>query len=93
MLFLLPPPFDPNSLKPISHTFVQYSVQDPSPFGIAFAYASLIPIFLIVSYVSIFCARREIIVLNALIGQLLCEAVNLVLKKAIRESRPTGKLL
>ncbi|CAG8537247.1 2686_t:CDS:2 [Paraglomus brasilianum] len=37
-------------------------------------------------------ARREIVAINMFIGQLTCELTNAILKRIIREQRPTDKL-
>ena len=78
---VLEPPL--TSLK-VTHVFY-----DPSdPLSLLFAYMALIPQGLMVIYVTLIYARREIEVVLMLVGQLLSEATNWVLKRLIKEDRP-----
>ena len=52
------------------------------------ALVSLAPIFLIAQMAALLAVRRDVQTASLLIGQLLNEVVNYVLKNAIRESRP-----
>jgi dolichyldiphosphatase len=52
------------------------------------ALVTLSPIFLLCAYVTIILYRRELTFINALIGQLGCEAFNWFLKRLIRQPRP-----
>ncbi|KAJ2322114.1 hypothetical protein IWW51_004277, partial [Coemansia sp. RSA 2702] len=73
-------------LKPFSLTHFQY--QDGDHFGMLLALISLAPIFLIVSETSIILSRREMASILLLLGQLLNELFNLIIKLTIREPRP-----
>ncbi|KAJ2808138.1 hypothetical protein H4R20_000993 [Coemansia guatemalensis] len=73
-------------LKPFGLTHFQYREGDS--IGMVLALASLFPIFLIVAETSIILGRREAAGILFLLGQLLNEAFNLVLKHAIRDERP-----
>ncbi|PIA15169.1 hypothetical protein COEREDRAFT_82157, partial [Coemansia reversa NRRL 1564] len=77
-------------LKSFGLTHFQYREGDKM--GMALALASLFPIFLIVAETSIVFGRREAAGILLLLGQLLNEAFNLVLKLAIREDRPNIQL-
>eukprot|EP00833_Pecoramyces_ruminatium_P008733 jgi/Orpsp1_1/1182765/evm.model.c7180000082597.2 len=72
--------------KPISLTYVLYEKGDF--FGMILALSSLCPIFLIVAYTSVILARRELIIVFTLIGQLLNEVFNTVIKHIIKQPRP-----
>ncbi|KAI8813935.1 dolichyldiphosphatase 1-like protein [Cladochytrium replicatum] len=77
-------------LKAITLTFVQYDAEDP--LGKLLAYASLVPIALIVSYITLIAFRRDVATIVFFAGQILNEAFNAVLKAVIREPRPTDYL-
>ncbi|ORX52959.1 PAP2-domain-containing protein [Piromyces finnis] len=72
--------------KPVSLTYVVYEKGDI--LGFILAYSSLCPIFLIVAYTSIILSRRELIIIFTLIGQLLNEVFNGIIKNIIKEPRP-----
>ena len=74
--------------KLLSLTAVVYREGDR--LGQALALASMLPIFLIVSYLTTIAVRRELHTCAILFGQLLNEALNLALKKQIRQPRPEG---
>jgi dolichyldiphosphatase len=76
--------------KPLSITYVQYTKGDIV--GELLAYSSLAPVFTIVSFTALFVMHRNIRTLYFLIGQLLNEAFNLLLKNVIREERPADLL-
>ncbi|RHZ72437.1 hypothetical protein Glove_242g141 [Diversispora epigaea] len=80
----------PDHLVPFSLTFVEYNPSDPISF--MFAFITLSPLALIVSYVSIIFARREIATINMFIGQVICEVVSFGLKRWIKEKRPNDKI-
>jgi dolichyldiphosphatase len=73
------------SLK-ITHVF--YNPSDP--LSLVSAFLALIPQALMVIYVTLLYARREVDVLLMLAGQLGSEVSNLVLKRIIKEERPPG---
>jgi dolichyldiphosphatase len=77
-------------LQSLKVTHVYYNPSDP--FSLALAFLALIPQALMVIYVTLIYARREIEVVLMLVGQLLCELVNLILKRVIKEDRPPGKV-
>ncbi|KAI8852222.1 phosphatidic acid phosphatase type 2/haloperoxidase, partial [Chytridium lagenaria] len=74
----------------LTFTYIQYSPHDP--LGKPMALASLIPIFLIVSYTTLIIARRDAVIVLMLLGQLLNELTNYMAKKAIKQPRPTNYL-
>jgi dolichyldiphosphatase len=76
--------------KPLSITYVQYQKGDI--IGELLAYSSLAPVFTIVSFTALFVMNRNIRTMYFLIGQLLNEAFNLVLKHLIKEERPADLL-
>ena len=69
-------------------THVYYRPGDP--FSLISAYLALIPQGLMVVYVTLIYARREIEVVLMFIGQLLSEVANWILKRIIKEERPKG---
>ena len=82
-----------DSTKPLASidlTHVQFSPNDP--WGLLMAYASLIPIALLVSYTTLIAFRRDVATIGMLAGQLSNEAVNYVLKKVVKQARPTSTL-
>ncbi|KAJ3416719.1 Dolichyldiphosphatase 1 [Chytridiales sp. JEL 0842] len=84
-----PIPTSAEGLKAFSLTFVQYDPTDRL-LGKPMAIASLLPIFMIVSYLTIIAVRRDVLVALMFLGQLLNEGLNLIAKKSIKEPRPTG---
>ncbi|KAI8321722.1 dolichyldiphosphatase [Martensiomyces pterosporus] len=81
---------DTSQLKSFSLTHFQYQAGDP--IGMFLALISLFPIFFIVMETTIVLSRREVAGVLLLIGQLLNEAFNLVLKEVIQEDRPHFEL-
>ena len=77
-----------NKFEPIDITYYVYRKGDI--LGQTFAFASLIPIVLLVAEATVVACRREIAGLVLFIGQLTCEVLNRVLKSHFQESRPTG---
>jgi len=69
-------------------TYVEYHEGDI--IGFLSAGVSLAPVFAIVAYVSVILARREIITIAALAGQLGNTILNVVIKKIIDAPRPDG---
>jgi dolichyldiphosphatase len=78
-------------LESVSFTHVQYIVGDK--LGKILAISSLFPIFIIVSYVTVIAHRRDLATMWMFLGQLLNEVFNYVLKRVIREERPTSLFL
>lgn len=77
-------------LASISLTHVQY---DPtSHLSHACAYLALVPQVLMISYVTLVWSTREVEIAIMFAGQLACEALNWILKRYIREERPTQML-
>ncbi|KAI1615824.1 dolichyldiphosphatase [Exophiala viscosa] len=74
-------------LASLSLTHVRYNPNDPLSY--ASAWLALVPQGLCVTYVSLIWASREIEILLMFAGQMACEALNFVLKRLIREERPT----
>ncbi|CAG8476350.1 9010_t:CDS:2 [Ambispora gerdemannii] len=77
-------------LTALSLTHVEFNPSDKIAY--TFAYITLAPIFIVVSYVTTILARREVATINMFIGQIVCEALNAVLKSVMKEKRPTDKL-
>jgi dolichyldiphosphatase len=77
-------------LASISLTHVQY---DPSShLSHASAYLALVPQVLMITYVTLIWSTREIEIALMFAGQLGCEGLNWMLKRYIREERPTQML-
>ncbi|KAF3931594.1 Dolichyldiphosphatase [Dactylella cylindrospora] len=79
---------DTAPLASLSLTHVSYDPTDPV--SLLAAYLSLIPQALVIVYVVLIFANRELEIILAFAGQMGCEAVNYVLKRLIKESRPTN---
>jgi len=78
---------DPD-LVSLKVTHVYYS---PGDFiSLASAYLALVPQGLMVVYVTLIYARREIEVVLMFAGQMLSELINWILKRIIKEERPKG---
>ena len=75
-------------LESFSLTHVQYSADDI--IGKPLAVASLVPIFILVSYATLLAAQRDMAHCIMLIGQLLNEIINASAKAMIKEPRPTS---
>jgi dolichyldiphosphatase len=75
-------------LASLKVTHVYYNPDDP--LSLVSAYLALIPQALMVIYVTLIYARREIEVVLMFAGQLLCELANWILKRLIKEDRPPG---
>ncbi len=76
------------SLTSLSLTHVEFDPIDPIAY--MFAYITLSPLAIIVMYVTVIVARREIVGINMFVGQLVCELFNAILKRWLKEKRPTG---
>jgi dolichyldiphosphatase len=74
--------------KLLSLTAVVYTEGDR--LGQVLALASLLPVFIVVGYLTTILVRRELLVLSMLLGQCINELLNAVLKDAIQQPRPTG---
>lgn len=74
------------------HSILLPSDHPDDPLAMPLALVTLAPPFLIVAYVSILLVRRELTILLGFVGQLGCEIVNLVLKRTLRQGRPTDFL-
>ncbi|XP_077986426.1 dolichyldiphosphatase 1-like [Glandiceps talaboti] len=72
--------------KAVSLTHVEYPEGDF--IGKIFAYFSLVPVFLLVSFATLIAFRRELHTITFFCGLLANEAVNWVLKHIIRQPRP-----
>jgi dolichyldiphosphatase len=75
-------------LESLKITHVYYNPSDP--LSLVSAYLALVPQALMVVYVTLIYARREIEIVMMFGGQLLCEGANWVLKRLIKENRPPG---
>ncbi|KAK3690825.1 hypothetical protein LTR37_018953 [Vermiconidia calcicola] len=74
-------------LASLSLTHVHYNADDPTSY--LCAYLALVPQALVITYVALVWSTREIEILLMFAGQMGCEAVNWLLKRWIREERPT----
>ncbi|KAK4550723.1 hypothetical protein LTR36_000302 [Oleoguttula mirabilis] len=74
-------------LASLSLTHVHYNAADP--LSHLSAYLALVPQALVITYVALVWSTREIEVLLMFAGQMGCEALNWILKRSIREERPT----
>ncbi|CAO0796649.1 unnamed protein product [Mucor circinelloides] len=79
-----------HALASISLTHVYFNPLDKVSY--AFAYITLAPIAILVFYASVVVARREIAGILILLGQLLNEALNYMLKEHIEQDRPYAHL-
>lgn len=74
------------SWKPISLTYVIYPEGDL--IGKILAWSSLLPIFIIVSFLTLIVFRRELHTMAWFLGLLLNEVVNMIIKHSIKAPRP-----
>ena len=72
--------------KAISLTHIEYPKGDLV--GFVLAWASLVPIFLLVSFTTLILFNRDLHTIAYLLGILFNEALNWCLKHAIKEQRP-----
>jgi dolichyldiphosphatase len=80
---------DPSiELTSLKVTHVYYNPADP--LSLISAYLALLPQALMVIYVTLIYARREIEIVLMFAGQLFCELTNWTLKRLIKEERPKG---
>ncbi|KAM5490190.1 putative dolichyldiphosphatase [Microsporum audouinii] len=73
-------------LASLSLTHVHYNPEDPISYLCAFL--ALVPQALIISYISLCWATREVEIIFMLAGQLSCEVLNFGLKRLIKQERP-----
>ena len=76
-----------DALKPFSLTYVVYD-KDDKYLGFLMALFTLLPVFLIVMYVTLVLARRNLHTIYVLALQLLNEIFNYALKNTFKEPRP-----
>ncbi|CAK4029996.1 related to CAX4 [Lecanosticta acicola] len=81
---------DSPPLASLSLTHVRYNPADPLSW--ISAHLALAPQALVISYVSLIYATREVEILLMFAGQMGCEALNWLLKRYIKEERPTQML-
>ncbi|EMC96248.1 hypothetical protein BAUCODRAFT_70458 [Baudoinia panamericana UAMH 10762] len=75
------------SLASLSLTHVHYDPNDPVSH--ACAYLALVPQALVITYAALIWSTREVEILLMFAGQMGCEALNWLLKRYIKEERPT----
>ena len=64
--------------------------QNPDdPLSLISAWLALVPQALVIGYTALLFGQREIELFLMFLGQLGCEAVNFVLKRLLKEARPT----
>lgn len=78
---------DSPPLASLSLTHVHYDPSDP--ISHLCAYLALTPQALVITYVALIWATREVEILSMFAGQMGCEALNWVLKRTIKEERPS----
>lgn len=78
---------DDPPLTSLSLTHVYYNPDDR--ISQACAFLALVPQGLMIVYVSLIWSTREIEILLMFAGQMGCEALNWLLKRSIREDRPS----
>lgn len=78
-----------DSLTSLTFSHVQYT--DDGLFSKIMAYTTLSPLWIICAYAGVILNGRDIKVALMFAGQLLNELLNLVLKRLVRQSRPTGE--
>ena len=76
-------------LTSLSLTHVNYNAADP--WSHLCAFLALVPQALMVTYVSLVWSTREAEILLMFAGQMGCEAFNWLLKRYIKEERPTRR--
>lgn len=74
--------------KLLTLTAVVYEAGDD--LGKVLALVSMVPVFLIVSFLTTIYVRRQLHTCAMLLGQLLNEALNMVLKRRLRHPRPSN---
>ncbi|KAK6334952.1 Dolichyldiphosphatase 1 [Orbilia javanica] len=79
---------DASPLASLSITHVSYDPSDP--ISLVAAYLSLVPQALMIVYAVLIFSHRELEIILACAGQLGCEAINYVLKRVIKEARPSN---
>lgn len=80
-----------HALASISLTHVYFNPTDKLSYLLA--YITLAPIAILVFYASVIVSRREVAGILMLMGQLLNEGLNYLLKEHIAQDRPHGKFL
>lgn len=74
-------------LTSLTLTHVSYTASDPlSHFS---AYLALVPQALVITYTTLLWGTRELEIALMFAGQMGCEALNWLLKRAIKEPRPS----
>ncbi|KAI5288490.1 hypothetical protein KEM54_005178 [Ascosphaera aggregata] len=81
---------DTLNLASLSLTHVFYDPSDPISYLCALL--ALVPQALCIIYVTLIYSSREIELILMFAGQMLCEGLNLLLKRIIQEERPARKL-
>lgn len=81
---------DDPPLTSLSLTHVHYNAGDLVSY--LSAYLALVPQALMITYVALIWSTREIEILLMFAGQMGCEALNWILKRWIKEERPTRRL-
>ncbi|EWC44569.1 hypothetical protein DRE_06650 [Drechslerella stenobrocha 248] len=85
------PSFAGQDCAPLASLSITHVSYDPTDrLSLVAAYLSLIPQGLMVVYAVLIFSHRELEVILACAGQLGCEAVNYVLKRLIKEARPSN---
>src|SRR5690554_4019631 len=77
-----------HTLTSLSLTQVQFSANDN--YSKVFAHLTLSPLAITCGYIAVILTTRDLTVVIMLAGQLLNECINHVLKRQVKQARPTG---
>ena len=75
------------SFRPFSLTYVVY--QENDNLGKLLALFSLAPVFIVVSLTTLIASRRDLRTISLMLGVLINEVINYILKTALQEARPS----
>ncbi|OCB87669.1 PAP2-domain-containing protein [Sanghuangporus baumii] len=79
-----------NSRAPAALELTHVLYDANSHVSFALALVTLSPILLMASYAALAVIARDLLVINMWAGQLACEGFNWMLKRMIRQERPSG---
>ena len=78
-----------HTLTSLSLTHIQF--RDDDIYSKLLAHITLSPMAITCGYIAVVLTTRDLTVILMLIGQLLNECTNFVLKRLVKQARPTGK--
>lgn len=79
-------PSPPPLLVPFVYSHVEYTPH--SPISFFFALTSLFPVVALSALLTLICSRRDLHTMSLLVGLVVCEGVNHVVKYAVKAPRP-----